>query len=408
MKNIVVVNFSFPPYPGIGGRRWAKLTKYIAKNDYTIHVICSKNPFKTISSYIKDVQSNNILLYPLPLRYPSVILNSPKSIIDKILYRFFLSYLKFAVKGNYYDKAIFWEKQLLNLVIELKERFDVKNIIVSGAPFSLLYYIAKFKKELEGVNLIGDIRDPWTWGSGYGIQTLSKKRFLFEVNMQELVLKEYHKIFLPVSSMYDYLKKIYPEYAYKYVLLPNGYDAQDIILNDIKAKYVSKGIIKMILYGTLYENAHKEFELIASYIRANEKYELHIYTEDFKYIDIFRKYGLLSTRVFYNSPLHTVQLFQELNQCDYVLMIHPNNPESNGVSTKFYEVIAARIPILFIGYDEVIINFLEENKLGLAVNLNYMNQISVDLFGYSYNSSFDIDRYSFENLVNDIVIPCLK
>ena len=58
-------------------------------------------------------------------------------------------------------------------ILILEEKINI--IIVSGAPFTLLYYSTLLKKKFS-IKLISDIRDPWTWGSGYGMTLLTKPR----------------------------------------------------------------------------------------------------------------------------------------------------------------------------------------------------------------------------------------
>ena len=38
-KKILLICWDFPPNNGIGGRRWAKLIKYLAKSDVECHVM---------------------------------------------------------------------------------------------------------------------------------------------------------------------------------------------------------------------------------------------------------------------------------------------------------------------------------------------------------------------------------
>ncbi len=54
------------------------------------------------------------------------------------------------------------------------ESNGVKNVIVTGAPFRLLYIAAELKS--LGIHLIGDFRDPWTWSDVYGYGSLSDDR----------------------------------------------------------------------------------------------------------------------------------------------------------------------------------------------------------------------------------------
>ncbi|MBL7882701.1 MAG: hypothetical protein JNL69_01425, partial [Bacteroidia bacterium] len=162
-KHILLISYVFPPYPGIGGRRWAKFAKYLAKNGYTVHVICAKNPFKEVSLFMDDVANNsNIKIYPISGMYPKVLQKqSSFSIFDKLMYRFWKFFLQIIVKGSIYDKAIFWKKKMLKISTEVILENKIENIIVTGAPFRSVFYAADFKRRFAKINLIIDYRDPW-------------------------------------------------------------------------------------------------------------------------------------------------------------------------------------------------------------------------------------------------------
>ena len=114
-KNILLLSYVFPPYPGIGGRRWAKFAKYLSRKGYTVHVICAKNPFSDISLWMKDVQNDpNIIVYPISPEYPSILLRKPVSVVEKIMYRFNDLRIRLAAKGNPYERAVFWRNEMLD------------------------------------------------------------------------------------------------------------------------------------------------------------------------------------------------------------------------------------------------------------------------------------------------------
>ena len=76
-KKVLIVCYSFPPYPGIGGRRWAKFSKYIKLLGTEVFVISSKNPFNEKSNWTTDIEGINVTR--LPLIYPKALISFPKS-----------------------------------------------------------------------------------------------------------------------------------------------------------------------------------------------------------------------------------------------------------------------------------------------------------------------------------------
>src|SRR6185312_8702248 len=67
--SVLIICTAFPPFPGIGGRRWAKFAKYFAKNGVNCHVINAVNYSKNVSLWNKDVESPNIVIHPLKFRF---------------------------------------------------------------------------------------------------------------------------------------------------------------------------------------------------------------------------------------------------------------------------------------------------------------------------------------------------
>ena len=62
-NKILIVCYSFPPHPGIGGRRWAKFSKSLSLKGYDIFVVGAKNIYDEASSWSKDVDEEKIKLF---------------------------------------------------------------------------------------------------------------------------------------------------------------------------------------------------------------------------------------------------------------------------------------------------------------------------------------------------------
>ncbi len=113
-KKIVIVSYTFPPTPGIGGRRWAKFSKELIANNHDVKVVTFgvENGVSNPSEWINDIVSYKNKIKYLSSNYPKW-LTATNSFTDKVMYRLSLIYVKLFSKGNYYDRASFLRKKVI-------------------------------------------------------------------------------------------------------------------------------------------------------------------------------------------------------------------------------------------------------------------------------------------------------
>jgi hypothetical protein len=254
-NKVLIISYTFPPYDGIGGRRWAKFSKYLNYLDYELSIIAAKQ--EKIKKYDKDFDIINYAdnIKYIKSNYPEIISKIPKILIEKIWYNISLIALKILCKGNYYDKAVFLKRKILD---ELEEGYKkgFKNIIISGAPFNLLYYGALFKKKHSDINLIIDFRDGWTWDGRYGIDLISNKRKEHELK-KELFTLSSADIILHCSNYHkDITMELYPFTKNKTYLISHAYDKEE--LPELKNNTVKEDFF--VYGGTLYDWLEPVFE----------------------------------------------------------------------------------------------------------------------------------------------------
>lgn len=400
MKHILLISYTFPPYPGIGGRRWAKFAKYLAKEGYTVHVICAKNPHKNISFHTCDVQSDRIKTYTFNSRYPTILQNiHPKTLVEKITYKFWMKLLQFLENGFVYDKAILDEKKILSLARRIIKENNIKNVITSGGPFRTNYFSLELKKEFQDVYLINDFRDPWVWGNQYSKLNADQKKI--ELNLQTQVVEQSNLITVPVEPMRSYLKENYPAHSNKIHLLPHAFDEEEIV---VKQEY-RENSFKCVLFGTMYSGIENYFselcKVIANY---KGKITLDIFPDIERYQNIIEK-NKAKDWVKYNKPLSGKLLFETLSQYDYVVFIYPSFVKDY-LSTKFYEVIYAKIPIIYLGEHGLASEYIESNMLGIHYTTETLNrEFKYFIEGktkWSYNDKFDVDNFSFSKVTKEL------
>jgi hypothetical protein len=240
-KKVLIINYSFPPNPGIGGRRWAKFTKYFFLKGVDLFVFKYQNNFSRKSQWENDIlllkDANRVI--NVKNRYPKVLNKESLSIYDKLSYKISLFYVKIKLQGSFYDQSAMWAS---NLIPELEKKIKIGylNIIASAAPYRYLVDLLDLKVKYPNITLIADFRDPWTNNTiAYGYKELTFKRFSQEKKYEKKVFQNFDKLVSPYVEHINYIKSINKN-AETYCI-PNGFDLDDLkidFFNDNKLKKI--------------------------------------------------------------------------------------------------------------------------------------------------------------------------
>lgn len=390
---VLIISYIFPPSKEVGGRRWSKFAKSLNELGIEVHLITSnmgfeKNKVIEIPKYIASYKI-------IQNKYPEILNKTPKSIFNKIHYRTSLYKVKKISNGNYYDRGIYSEKELYSLVKEYLNNYDFEKVIVTGAPFSLLYYISKWKKEFNYF-LVCDIRDPWTYGESYGIQMMSDLRKKEELRRESIVFHESDMITIPNKDMAEKYSILYPLQKHKIKVLLHGYDESEFE----NIENVSRIKNKWIYGGTLYPESYEIYKYVFNYLNNSKKIDLEIYSRNnLNFIKEYEKvkfYPIVSPKEF-NLLCHNSSFF---------LWVFPEKFKDY-LSTKLFELIRCRIPIIYIGYKGVFSKFIVENRLGVFIEvINYkkeINSVFDNLSKFEYNKNYPIEKYSTLNVIKTII-----
>jgi len=404
-KHILLIAYTFPPYPGIGGRRWAKFAKYLVRAGYTVHVICAENPFSEESLFSEDVKDlAGLHVYPLPARYPKVLTIKPERLLQKLAYRFFNRVLPWVVNGSIYDKAVFWKGPLLKKAGALIKAHGITQVISTGAPFRANYYATLLRNEFPGLKLISDFRDPWIWGESYGYSQLSDKKKQNEQRMLDAVMRSSDAVLVPVAPMCQYLQEHYPNEKARIHILPHAFDT-DEVKADPKT---TTDEVRLLLYGTLYPGMESAVNDLAAALVEMPQVRLDFFTASNRYSDLFQSHGLLNTRVFYHAPLPPRELFSRFKAYTGILILQPDYA-ADFVTTKFYEIIYSRTPIVCIVKEGELSRFIMDHGVGLHCSPEQLRAMFPSLVeqSRSLRPSMDVMPFSFERVTQQL-ITCLK
>ena len=373
---ILLISHTFPPYKGIGGRRWAKFAKAMARRGHPVHVIHSAGSEELKGSlWTADISEPGVTVHPLPQRYPTVLFKRPlTSIVEKVMYRGWKTVLPLVTKGNWLDKSILWRRQLLREAGSLIKQHGVRWVIVTGAPFRLFHFGVELKRA-HGIKLLCDLRDPWTWHDGYGQGSLSMSDQADERMLEREMMENADHVTSPHPSVIDHLRKHYPEQAAKCSVLGHAIDP-DELGQPLPPR--NDGEVRLIYAGSLY-GAHEAETYFEQLMRAFEKVrdqhpdrwpkvKLDLYITGHG-TDAYReklKVRGLDGHIRMHQPLPAREVFKRIAEADGVLIFIPSfNKDLLG--TKFTEIFYLRRPVIHVGDAGAVSEAIFSRRLGVSI-----------------------------------------
>ena len=368
-KKTLLLCWDFPPNDGIGGRRWAKMAKWLLNSGHEIHVIKSKSRVgNQNSAWLSDVESNQIHIYEINTYWLVKWLNSSgNTFSDKLKNKFATIYLTVFSKGTIYDKAIGKESDVLKLASKIIELNKIENVIVTGAPFNLIYFAAKIKLVFPKLFVLADYRDPWLNAVNYGMQNLTAKNKLVEQNKQNLVFESIDVITAPNAFLLNDIKATYTGsnlIKANFVELPHAYDEDDFLIYD-KLKEQNSQTLKIVYAGSVYLGSKSYLEEFINQInRYNSKndhvVELEIYTDDHKSLQQFQNAAISI------NPSIGKMIFNVISESDFVLILLAEH-NKDFKTTKFYEFLPFQKPYLYIGSLGQVAKNISEDEMGFVI-----------------------------------------
>lgn len=407
-KNILIVCWDFPPNHGIGGRRWAKFAKNLLLLGHTVSVL-GKAPKKENAtiSWIEEEYYNKIKRYTCKEHLLVTWLNDYKSALGFLKIRLAKFILNLFFKGTIYDKAIAVEDNFCELINRIIKEDKVNAVIVTGAPFNLMYYCAKIKELHPEIKLICDYRDPWLNAMNYGMAGLRASKKKDETDKQNFVMERADLITAPNKFLLEEIKHSYSGNALKaaFYELPHAYDPDDVIKTSGATKLNQKA--KIVYGGTLYIGSEEFLELLnrnVSYLKENDTalnklVEITFYTNETNRSELFKDNKDL---VKFNKSIGD-KIFQEIIHCDYILLLLSEH-NKNYITSKFYEFLPYNKPFLYIGPRGFVADKIITEKLGYCIfNETGLHEIVSGKQLVESISSVNITQYSFASRTSDLL-----
>lgn len=413
MSKVVIVCFTFPPFPGIGGRRWAKFARCLHNAGHEIQVIAAQKILNEHSAWTRDTSSYSSKITYIPSGFPLILTTVPKTILQKLAYRAALQWVKLRnYNGNYFDHSSFFGS---NAAAEV-EKFihqGYNNVIVSCGPFRMTEQIFKLKQKYPQVRFILDFRDPWTNNkTAFSFQTISKSRLQFEQKLEKWAVDTADYVMSVSAEMNEYFEEISGASKQKFIELPNGFDKMDF--NHFHSSDEQQaGFTNIVFAGTLYnstENIFKKFSDCLLQLKAENKNGHNVKYTFYGYVpDWFGKYAALHDGIIeYGGNLSLENAFEKLKNAA-ACMLFLTDDLAYSKSTKFYEYVAMKKPILVFSIGGETGKYIQNNRLGFDCNEKNMQQNleiaiqKIESGTVDLNEDYSIEEHDVSSLTNTIV-----
>jgi len=159
-RRLLVIAYKFPPYAGVGGFRWAKLSKYLARLGHEVHVVTvpwgrqgpntltadAAEPGVVVHS-IRSGSPHRLRHMPLSGRWTSAARHLALRALDSALF--------------YDDEAQRWGRHLVGFCERLIDERGIGVAVATGHPFQANRWAAELKRRRPALKLVQDFRDPW-------------------------------------------------------------------------------------------------------------------------------------------------------------------------------------------------------------------------------------------------------
>lgn len=413
MKKAVVINFTLPPYSGIGGRRWAKFCKYLHREGVDLHIIAAHRASVGYSPWLKDTIEYTKKIHFINPTYPKILGTIPKGILQKIKYKLVFEYAKWKYsKYNYFDPSSDFGNKIIP-VLEKKIADGFNNIIVSCGPFHMAYEIGKMKAKYPNVNFIIDFRDPWANnGTTFGFLSISEKQLKAEIELEKTTIKNFDYVISVSKEMSEYFADLIVENSNKFRTIPNGFDKEDFGIQE--AVYsTSPNILRFVFTGTVYEKTLHIYREFIENLKLLKQRDPDIYQKmQFDFYgkvpvwfenetaacqDIIKFYGEVSLDEVYTHIANA-------NVC----LLFLTDDLTYSRSTKFYEYLVAGKPIAVFSKGGETAEYVANNGAGYACNSGAMTQELERIYEdwkmdkLRVNKSLDISKLDTQKLSESI------
>lgn len=348
MKNLLIITYYFPPCGGAAVQRWLRLIPELSKLGYKITVLTTRNGdypvldttlLERIPKEVEVVRSYTPVFGSVwrsvfgkhePIPYGSLDNKRQSSLLAKIMCWVRLNLI-------IPDARVIWNPFALKAARHLCLTRKIDWMITTGPPHSTHLIGLKLRSRYK-IKWMADFRDPW---SKIFYLTLEKQNQLIKYINYRLEKKvvQLADMNLVVSR---YIAESLPE-GNKRVLY-NGYD--ETLFNSLSFEISSKFRIKYIGSLTAGQDIVQVLEYLERFVTNYQIHDLELHFIGTKPFEIKEYHYPVK---FTNFLTHAAAIVEMVNSELLVLLINKYAGNQGMLTTKLFEYIASKTPILCLG-----------------------------------------------------------
>jgi len=263
---MLLLAYRFPPMGGVGTRRWAKFSKYLARDGIGLNVIAVEYGLTDRVTWLRDIQNSDIVVHRLRSNLPSwYIKKENKSLPHRLLSAFY----RRVFRRSKIDDSDGWESELIPFARDFIRNGGVRNVVVTGPPVTMFYWGSLLKRENKNIRLILDYRDPWNSDRDYQFQDPALKSRSMQMENDAVQMAD--KIVVVSKDMENDLTRDFPSQSGKISTIHTGYDPEDYP-SSVQPKG-DKASFSMVYAGAIWKNRNlraRALELLAETLASSK------------------------------------------------------------------------------------------------------------------------------------------
>jgi glycosyltransferase involved in cell wall biosynthesis len=362
-RPVLLLAYKYPPYPGVGAFRWAKLSKYLARLGHPVHVL-------TVSWAHTGPDT-----VPVPREAGLEIQEIPSGGPHRLRHRRISNRLAATARGiamarldnrRYWDdEAQRWERHVVPTALELADSRGIDTLIATGHPFQANRWAAAIRRRRPGLKLIQDFRDPWAANPFRSLPP--DRRARVEEWQREAVEAADAVVSVTPRLLELYLAKAPGKRG---LVVNNGVDPEDV--SAIERSVPDTGPIRLTHIGNVSNGRDRPLAALLDAIRAlpdgAPEFEVTLIGGQVeavarRHADLIRS-GVLVT----HPAMAQREAFQRVAAGHYALQLNARE-FPYGLSTKVYEYALLRVPVVSLNYGGDIHELITGHGFGHSLDL---------------------------------------